>query len=132
MDLLVPLLKAATICRTCSGFKSGVVFEEVVSPCCGVGTIMFRRVWPCPSLSSYLASDGGSRVVGLGALSSVKALSNPYSSDKRSRLSVMGAMWSSLLVSVLSVCYLQLVMMQPNVTILSSPGDTCCRKPIFC
>ena len=48
--------------------------------------------------------DGGSGVVGLGALSSVKALSSPSPSVERSRFSARGSMSFSLLVSVVSVC----------------------------
>ena len=65
---------------------------------------MFRRVLPGSSVSSESIGDGGSGVVGLGALSSVKALSSPSPSDDRSRFSARGSMSFSLLVSVLSVC----------------------------
>jgi len=64
---------------------------------------MFRRVLPCSSVSSDPIGDGGSGVVGLGALSSVKALSSPSSNDERSRFSARGSMTFSLLVSVFSV-----------------------------
>ena len=65
---------------------------------------MVRRVLPASSVSSDSIGDGGSGVVGLGALSSVKALSSPSSSEDRSRFSARGSMSVSLLVSVLSVC----------------------------
>jgi len=81
-----------------------VVSEDVAPPCSAVATIVFRRVLPCSSVSSDPLGDGGSGVVGLGALSSVMALSSPSLSDERSRFSAKGSMSFSLLVSVLSLC----------------------------
>jgi len=92
------------ICLICSGFKIGVASEEDAPSCSAVVAIVFRRVLPCSSVSSDPIGDGGSGVVGLGALSCVKALSSPSPSDERSRFSARGSMASSLLVSVLSVC----------------------------
>ena len=77
--------------------------EDLVPPCSAVAAIVFRRVLPGSSLSSDPIGDGGSGIVGLGALSSVKALSSPSSSKDRSRFSARGSMSFSLLVSVLSV-----------------------------
>ena len=77
--------------------------EEVAPPCSAVAAIVFRRVLPCSSVSSEPIGDGGSGVVGLGALSSVKALSSPSPSDERSRFSARGSMSFLLLVSVWSV-----------------------------
>ena len=65
---------------------------------------MFRRVLPGSSVSSDPIGDGGSGVIGLGALSSVKALSSPSPRHERWRFSARGSMLFSLLVSVLSVC----------------------------
>ena len=70
---------------------------------------MFRRVLPGSSVSSDPIGDGGSGVVGIGALSSIKALSSPSVRDERSRFSARGSMSFSLLVSVLSVCSVLLV-----------------------
>jgi len=92
------------ICLICSGFRIGVVSEDVAPPCSAVVTIVCGRVLPCSSVSSDPLGDGGSGVVGLGAVSSIKALSSPSSSDERSRFSARGSMSFSLLVSVLSVC----------------------------
>ena len=92
------------ICLICSGFRIGVASEEVAPPSSLVAATVFRRVLPCFSVSSDPIGDGGSDVVGLGALSSVKGLSSPSPSDERSRLSARGSMSFSLLVSVLSVC----------------------------
>jgi len=61
------------ICLICSGFRIGVVSEEDAPRCSAVAAIVFRWVFPCSSVSSDLNGDGGSGVVGLGALSSVKA-----------------------------------------------------------
>jgi len=88
----------------CSGLRIGVVSEDLVPPCSAVAAIVFRRVLPGSSVSSDPIGDGGSGVLGLGALSSVKALSSPSSSDDRSRFSTRGSMSFSLVVSVLSVC----------------------------
>jgi len=81
-----------------------VVSDEVAPPCSAVATILFPRVLPSSSDSYDPLGDGSSGVVGLGALSSVKALSSPSPSDERSRFSASGSMSFSLLVSVLSVC----------------------------
>ena len=93
-----------TISLICSRFKSGVVLEDVASPCFVVAAIVFRRILPCSPVTSDPAGDCGSGVVGLGALSSVKTLYNPSSRDERSRFSAKGSMFSSLWVSVFSVC----------------------------
>ena len=92
LGFLGPPLRDARICFICSGFRIGVVSETVASPCCVVATIVFRRVLPCSSVSSYPPGDDGSGVVGLGALSSIKALSSPSPSDERSRFSARGSM----------------------------------------
>ena len=64
--------------------------------------------WICLTVASLVSSEpiggGGSGVVGLGALSSVTALSSPSPNDDRSRFSARGSISFSLLVSVLSVC----------------------------
>jgi len=104
LGLRVPSRRAETICLLCLGFKSAVILKDLASPCCVVAAIMFRRVVACSSLSSDPAGDGGSAVVGLGARSSLKGLSNPSSSDERSRFSAKGLMLSSLFFPVLSVC----------------------------
>ena len=78
--------------------------EDVAPPCSPVVAIVFRRVLPGSAVSSDPIGDGGSGVVGLGALTSVKALSSPSPSDERSRFYARGSMLFSLLVSVLSVC----------------------------
>ena len=80
------------------------VSAEVVPPCSAIAAIVFSLVLPCSSVSSDPIGDGGSGVVGPGALSSVKALSSPSPGDERSRFSAKGSMSFSLLVSVLSVC----------------------------
>jgi len=90
------------ISLTCSGLRIGVVSEEVAPSCSVVAAIIFHRVLPFFSISSDPI------VVGIGALSSVKALSNPSPSDERSRFSARVSMSFSLLVSVLSVCYVLL------------------------
>jgi len=92
------------ICLICSGFRIGDVSAEVAPPYSAVAAIVFRHVLPCSSVPSDPIGDGGSGVVGLGALSSVKALSSPSPSDERSRFSARGLISCSLLVSVLSVC----------------------------
>ena len=61
---------------------------------------MFPGTLLCASVSSDLLGDGGSGVVGLGALVFVKALPSPSPSDERSRFSARGLMWFSSLVSV--------------------------------
>jgi len=66
-----------------------------------------HRVSSCPassSVSSDPLGDGGSGVVGLGALSSIKALSSPSPRDNRLRFSAKGSMSFSLFVLILSVC----------------------------
>jgi len=92
------------ICLICSGLMIEVVCKDVGSPCSAVAAIVFRRVLPASSVSSDPIGAGASGVVGLGALSSVKALSSPSPSEDRSRFSARGSMSVSLLVSVLSVC----------------------------
>jgi len=83
LGFLVPPLKDAMLCLICSWFRIGIVSEEVVPPCSAVAAIVFHRVLPCSSVSSDPLGDGGSGVVGLGALSSVKALSGPSPSDEK-------------------------------------------------
>jgi len=97
------------ICHVCSGLRIGVVSKDVAPPCSAIAAIVFCRVLPGSSVSSDPIGDGGSGVVGLGALCSVKAVSSPSPSDDRSRFSARGSMSFSLLVSVLSVCYVLLV-----------------------
>ena len=92
------------ICLRCSGLRIGVVSAALIPPCSAVAAIVFLRVLPCSWVSSDQHGDGGSGVVGLAALCSVKALSSPSSSDERSRFSTRGSMSFSSLVSVLSVC----------------------------
>jgi len=92
------------ICLICSRLRIGVVSQDVDPPCSAVAAIVFRRVLPCSYVSFDPIGDGSSGVVGLGALSSVKALSSPSPSDERSRFSARGSMSFSLLVSILSVC----------------------------
>jgi len=104
LGFLVPWLKDAMICLICSGLRIGVVSKEVAPPCSAVAAIMFHHVLPCSSVSSDPLSDGGYGVVGLGALSSIKALSSASPSDERSRFSARGSMSFSLLVSLVSVC----------------------------
>jgi len=82
----------------------GVVSEDVTPPCSAVAAIVFRRVLPRSSVSSNPLDDGGSGVVGLGALSSIKVLSNPSPGDEKSIFSARGSMSFALLVPVLSVC----------------------------
>jgi len=104
LGLLVPPLRDVTICLICSGLRIGVGSEDVAPPCSAVAAIVFRHVRPGSSVSSEPIGDGGSGVVGLGALSSVKALSSPSPNDDKSRFSARGSMSFSLLVSVLFVC----------------------------
>jgi len=92
------------ICLICSGLRIGVVSADVAPPSSAVAAIVFRLVLPCSSVSSDPIGDRGSGVVGLGALSSVKALSSPSVSDQRSTISARGSMLFSLLFSVLSLC----------------------------
>ena len=92
------------ICLICSGFRIGVVSEDVAPPDSAVAAIVDRRVLPGSSVASDPLGEGGSGVVGLGALFSVKAVSSPSPSDERSRFSARGSMSFSLLVSLLSVC----------------------------
>ena len=80
------------------------MFEDVAPPCSAVAACVLRRVLPCSSVSSDPLGDSGSGVVGVCALSSVKALSSPSPSDERSRFSARGSISFSLLASVLSVC----------------------------
>jgi len=78
------------MCLSCSGFRIGVVSEDVAPSWPSVATIVFPRVLPCSSVSSDPLGDGGSGVVGLGAISSTKALSSPSPSEERLRISAMG------------------------------------------
>ena len=71
------------ICLICSGLRIGVGSEDVAPPCSAVAAIVFRRVLPCSSVSSDPIGDGGSGVVGLDALSPVKAISRPSPSDEK-------------------------------------------------
>lgn len=57
-----------------SGSRMEAVSEDVVPSCAIVGAIVFPRVIPCSSVSLDPRGDGGSGLVGLGALSSVKGL----------------------------------------------------------
>ena len=109
LGFLRPPLKDAMIYLICSGFRIGVVSADVPPPCSTVAAIVFRRVLPCSSISTDAIGDGGSGVVVLVALSSMKALVTPSPSDERSRFSARGSMSFSLLVAVLSVCYVVLV-----------------------
>ena len=92
------------ICLICSSLRIGVVPEDLAPSCSAVAAIVFRRVLPGSSVSSDPIGDGGSSVVGLGALSSVNARSSPSPSDERSRFAARGSMSFSLLVSILFVC----------------------------
>ena len=58
--------------------------EAEAPPCSAIAAIVFRRVLPGSSVSSDPIGDGGFGLVGLGALSSVKALSSPSPSEDRS------------------------------------------------
>ena len=80
-----------------------LVSEALARRCAAVAAIVFRRVLPCSSVSSDPLGDGCSTVVGLGALSSVKALSSTSPSYERLRFSAGGSMSFLLLVSVLCV-----------------------------
>ena len=106
------------ICLICSGLRIGVVSQDVAPPCSPLVAIVFCRVVPGSSVSSDPIGDGGAGVVGLGGLSSVKALSSPSPRDERSRFSSRRSMSFSLLVSpfclFLRCCWLT----QPNVTML--------------
>jgi len=88
----------------CFAFRIGVVSEDDTPLCSVLAAIVFRRVLPCSTVSSHPLGDGGSGGVGLGALTSVRALSSPSPNDKRARFSARRLMLFSLLVSVLSVC----------------------------
>jgi len=100
---LVSPLRDAMIWLICSGFRIGVVSEDVAPPCAALAAIVFRHVLPCSSVSWDPIGDSGSGVVGLGARSSIKALSSPCPSDERLRFSAKGSILFSSLVSVLSV-----------------------------
>ena len=78
--------------------------EDVAPPYFAVASILFRRVLPCSSVACDPLAAGGSGVLGLGAICSLKARSSASPSDERSRLSARGSMSFSLLASVLSVC----------------------------
>jgi len=71
------------ICLICSGLRIEVVSEEVAPSCSAVASIVFRRVLPGSSVSSDTIHDGGSGVVGLAGLFSVKALPSPSPSDEK-------------------------------------------------
>jgi len=88
------------ICLICSGFRIGVLSEDVASGCFAIAAIVFGCLLPCPSFSSDPLRDGAPGVVGLGALSSVTALSNSSPSDERSRFSARGSILFALLVSI--------------------------------
>ena len=90
MGFLVPPLRDVMICLRCSGLRIGIVSEAVVPPCSAVAAIVFLHLLPCSSVSSDPLGDDSSGVVGHAALSSVKALSSPSSSDERSRFSAAG------------------------------------------
>jgi len=104
LGFLVPALRDAMISQICSAFRIGVVSEDVTLPCAVVAAIVFRCVIPLSSVSSDPIGDGGSDVVGLGALSSIKALSSPSPIDERWRFSAEGSISFWLLVSVLCFC----------------------------
>jgi len=104
LGFLVPPLRDVMICLICSGLRIGVGSEDVAPPCSAVAAMVFHCVRPGSSVSSEPIGDGGSGVVGLGTLSSVKAFSSLSPSDDSSRFSAKGSMSFSLLVSVLSVC----------------------------
>jgi len=78
------------ICLILSGLRIGVVSADVAPPCAAVAAIGFCHVLPRSSVSSDPIDDGGSRILGLGTLPSVKALSSPSPSDERSRFSARG------------------------------------------
>jgi len=92
------------ICLICSRVTISVVSEDVAPPGSTVPAIVFCHVLPCSSISYDPLDDGGSGVVGLGALCSVHALSNPSPTDERSIFSASGSISFGLLASVLSVC----------------------------
>jgi len=75
------------ICLICFGVILRVVSEDVVPPGSCVAAIVIPRVLLHPSVSSDPIGDGIFGVVGLGAFSSLKALSSPSPSDQRSRFS---------------------------------------------
>ena len=93
------------ICLICSGLRIGVVSEEVAPSCSAVVAIVFGCVLPCFSLSSDPLGDRGSGVVGLRALSSVKALSSPSAGNERSRFCARGSI-SFFVVGLHFVCLL--------------------------
>ena len=100
--------------------------EDVAPPRPAVAAMVFRLVLPGSSVSSDPIGDGSSGVVGLGALSSVKALSSPSVSDERSVSPLEGRCgfrcWSPFCLFV-RCCWLT----QPDVTIRSPSGDACSR-----
>jgi len=104
LGFLGPPLRDVMIWLICSGVRIGAVSEDVAPPCFAVAAIVFRHVLPVSSVSSDPIGDGGSGVIALGALSSIKALSSPSPSDDRSRFSARGSMSFSSVVSVLCVC----------------------------
>jgi len=88
----------------CSLLIIRVVSEDVAPPCSAVAAIVFPRVLPCSSVSSNPSGDAGSGVVGVGALSSIKAFARASPRDERSRFSARGSMSFSLLFSVFCFC----------------------------
>ena len=101
---LVPLPRDAIICLICSGFRIGVVSEQVIRPCATASTIVFCLILPCSSGCSGPVANGGCGVAVLGGLSFMIAVCNPSFSDERSTFSPMGSMSFSLLFSVCTVC----------------------------
>ena len=104
LGFLVPPLRDVMICLICCGLWMVVASEETAPPCSAIAAIVFPRVLPCFSVASDPIGDAGSSLLGLGALTSVKALTSPSSNDERSRFSAGGSMSFSLLVSDFSVC----------------------------
>ena len=100
MGFLGPPLRDVMICLICSGLRIGLASENAVPPWSAVAAILFRRGLPGSSVASDPIGDGGSGLVGLGALPSLKDHSSSSVSDERSRFSDRGSMSFSLLVSV--------------------------------
>jgi len=92
------------ICLICSGFRIRIISEDVAPSSSTIAPVVLRRVLRSSSLTSDPLGAGGSGVVVLGTLSSIKARSSPSASDERSRFSARGSMSFSFWVSVLSVC----------------------------
>jgi len=91
------------LCLIRSGFRIGIVDEDVAPSCAVVVEFVFPRPLPRSSVSSDPRGDGGSGVIGLGPISSVKALASPSPDDERVGFSNRGSMLFSSLGSVLSV-----------------------------